>query len=62
MLFLDIGCAVLLVGYLQMMCWHTTAYNQSERIRVHLLRSILRQDISWFDTHDSGELSTRLSE
>ena len=58
----DIGCAVLLVGYLQMMSWHTSAYDQSEKIRCVLFQSILKQDMQWFDTHEIGELNTRLVE
>ena len=58
----DIGCAVIAVAYLQLMCWHTAAYNQSQRVRSYLLKSILRQDISWFDVQEPGEFNTRLVE
>jgi ATP-binding cassette subfamily B (MDR/TAP) protein 1 len=33
---------------------------QARRIREEYLRSILKQDMSWFDQHKAGELSTRL--
>ena len=56
-----IGFAVLIVGYLRNF-WLITAYRQSYRIRVALLQAVLRQEIGWFDTHDAGELGTRLAE
>lgn len=58
----DIGIGVIVVAYLEMMCWHTAAYNQCERIRSQLFKAILRQEIGWFDTHEIGELNTRLVE
>ncbi|KAK2154279.1 hypothetical protein LSH36_272g05058 [Paralvinella palmiformis] len=57
-----IGCCVLLIGYLHVLGWLTAAYNQGHRIRKKLFWSILKQDIAWFDTHDIGELNTRLSD
>jgi len=60
--FADLGCGVIAVAYLEMMCWYRSSYNQSERIRSSLFRSILRQEIGWFDTQEIGELNTRLVE
>ena len=57
-----IGAIVLVVAYIQVACWQNASYNQSMKIRINLFQSILRQDIGWFDTHESGELNTRLSE
>ena len=34
---------------------------QTKRIREEYVRSILRQDMTWFNTHQAGELATRLS-
>ncbi|XP_048755888.2 ATP-dependent translocase ABCB1-like isoform X2 [Ostrea edulis] len=59
--YLGIGGGVLIFGYGQVACWVTAAERQSHRIRVSFFRNIMRQEISWFDTHDSGELNTRLS-
>jgi len=42
--------------------WLQTSYRQTYRIRVALLQAVLRQEIGWFDTHDAGELGTRLAE
>ena len=57
-----LGAAIMVVGYAQVACLQTAAYNQSQRIRLKLFQSILKQEIGWFDTHESGELNTRLSE
>jgi ABC-type multidrug transport system fused ATPase/permease subunit len=57
-----IGGAVLFVAYGQVTFWLMTSHRQTFKIRGALLRAVLRQDISWFDTHDSGGISTRLSE
>ena len=57
-----IGGGVMILAYIQNTCWLTSSYRQVQRIRTELFRSILKQEIGWFDTHDSGELNTRLSE
>ena len=46
----------------QMVSWGVTAERQVHRIRKEYFKSILRQDMVWFDTSDGGELNTRLSE
>ncbi|XP_074659631.1 ATP-dependent translocase ABCB1-like [Tubulanus polymorphus] len=60
--FCVIGLVVLLLGYLSIMCWVLAAERQTERIRSHFFRAILRQDIAWYDLHASGELNTRLAD
>jgi len=57
-----IGAAVLVVGYIRVAVWLQTAYRQTFRIRTTLLQAVLCQEIGWFDTHDAGELGSRLSE
>lgn len=56
-----------LLGFLSILCiwiawtsWIVTAERQIRRIRFHLFRNILRQEIAWFDLHNTGELSSRL--
>ena len=49
-------------AYIQVSSWQSSAYNQCQIIRNKLFRSILKQEISWFDTHEVGELNTRLTE
>lgn len=38
------------------------AERQTRRIRDTLFRSILRKEINYFDTHKTGDLSTKLSD
>jgi len=57
-----IGFAEIVVAYVRTAMWLITSYRQTYRIRVALLQAILRQEIGWFDTHDAGELGSRLAE
>ena len=61
-MFAVIACCVLVLGYGQVTCLLLTSYRQVFKIRTELFKAILRQDIGWFDTHQPGELNTRLSE
>jgi len=56
-----IGFGVLVVAYIRVAVWLVSSYRQTYRIRLALLQAVLRQEIGWFDTHDAGELGTRLS-
>ncbi|XP_062617340.1 ATP-dependent translocase ABCB1-like isoform X1 [Saccostrea cucullata] len=60
--YIAIGCGVLVLGYGQVVGWVTAAERQCHRIRISFFRNVMRQEIGWFDTHDSGELSTRLAD
>ncbi|KAJ2875388.1 hypothetical protein FB639_004004, partial [Coemansia asiatica] len=42
-------------------CWAIAAENQGLRIRKLYYKSIMRQDIGWFDTIKTGELTTRIT-
>jgi len=44
------------------MTWAISCERQTHRIRKQFFRAILRQEIAWFDVHQSGELTTRLAE
>ncbi|XP_071802901.1 ATP-dependent translocase ABCB1-like isoform X2 [Asterias amurensis] len=57
-----LGVAVIGVAYISHSLWNTTASRQMFTIRKLFFAAILRQEIGWFDTHESGELNTRLSE
>ncbi|KAK3589575.1 hypothetical protein CHS0354_043029 [Potamilus streckersoni] len=57
-----IGGGVILVGYCQVAFWMLASERQSFRIRLRFFRNIMRQEIGWFDTHESGELNTRLAD
>ncbi|ESO94117.1 hypothetical protein LOTGIDRAFT_145119, partial [Lottia gigantea] len=62
LIFKGIGCGVLLLGYLQVCFWFTAAERQAHRIRLAFFRNVMRQEIGWFDTNDSGELNSRLAD
>ncbi|XP_069815586.1 ATP-dependent translocase ABCB1-like isoform X2 [Dendropsophus ebraccatus] len=56
-----IGFAVLLAGYIQVSLWTLAAARQIKKIRKNFFHAVLRQEISWFDVNDAGELNTRLT-
>ncbi|NXH46107.1 ABCBB protein, partial [Dicaeum eximium] len=57
-----IGCAILVLGYLQICFWVMSAARQIQKIRKAYFRRIMRMDIGWFDCTSVGELNTRISE
>lgn len=57
-----IAVGAIVCGYVQTAFWSLAAVRQCHRIRDNCFKSIMQQEIGWFDTTDSGELSTRLSE
>ncbi|NXM14868.1 ABCBB protein, partial [Ploceus nigricollis] len=57
-----IGCAILILGYLQICFWVMSAARQIQKIRKAYFRKIMRMDIGWFDCTSVGELNTRISD
>ncbi|NWU07746.1 ABCBB protein, partial [Cephalopterus ornatus] len=57
-----IGCAILVIGYLQICFWVMSAARQIQKIRKAYFRKIMRMDIGWFDCTSVGELNTRISD
>ncbi|KAH0858130.1 hypothetical protein HID58_086391 [Brassica napus] len=51
--FLYLAVYACVVSFLQVSCWKVTGERQSARIRVLYLKTILRQDIGFFDTETS---------
>jgi ABC-type multidrug transport system fused ATPase/permease subunit len=49
-------------GYFQIAFWLMPAERQARMIRQSLFKSILRQDIGWFDVYKEGGLTNRLTE
>ena len=62
LIFVGIGIGVFIVGYLQISLFEMAAERQVHKIRLQFYRSILQQEIGWFDANPSGELNSRLSE
>lgn len=56
------GVASFILSYGQFTCFLSVSYRVSYKIRVALFGNIIRQEISWYDTNDTGELNTRLTE
>lgn len=56
------GFGVLLAAYIQVSFWTLAAGRQVKRIRRLFFHSIMKQEISWFDVNETGELNTRLTD
>ncbi|CAN6971970.1 unnamed protein product [Brassica rapa subsp. trilocularis] len=60
--FLYLAVYACVVSFLQVSCWMVTGERQSARIRGLYLKTILRQDIGFFDTEtNTGEVIGRMS-
>ncbi|KAK7093853.1 ATP-dependent translocase ABCB1-like [Littorina saxatilis] len=57
-----IGAGVLVCSFLQVCGWVTSSERQIFKMRRAFFKAILRQDMAWFDTNPSGELTTRLTD
>ena len=60
--YIGVGGGVFITVYLATILWNISAYRQTRRMRIAFYRSILRQEIGWFDVTGANELSTRLTE
>lgn len=57
-----VAIASMFVSYFQVSFWLMPAERQTFKIRKNLFKSILAQNIGWFDVYKSGELTNRLTE
>ncbi|CAG0912521.1 unnamed protein product [Notodromas monacha] len=57
-----LGAIQLLLGYLSVFMLNAAAENQVFRIRSLFLKGVLRQDIGWYDTHQTGDFASRVTE
>ena len=57
-----VAAGAFLFALLQVLFYQLAAERQLHHIRQKFYRAILLQDIGWFDTHSTGELSNSLSE
>ncbi|KAF9672949.1 hypothetical protein SADUNF_Sadunf11G0097500 [Salix dunnii] len=55
---LYIAIAVGLAAFVEGLCWTRTAERQTSRMRTEYLRSVLRQEVGFFDTQDAGSSTT----
>uniref|UniRef100_A0A914ZBL4 ABC transmembrane type-1 domain-containing protein n=1 Tax=Panagrolaimus superbus TaxID=310955 RepID=A0A914ZBL4_9BILA len=58
--YLILGFAVLIAAFTQVTCFLVSGENMIHRMRKAFFKSIMRQDISWFDKNNSGTLTTKL--
>ena len=56
-----VGVLTLICSYVMVACLSSSAYNQAHRIKVKFFRSVLHQDITWFDTKTSGDFATKIN-
>jgi ABC-type multidrug transport system fused ATPase/permease subunit len=61
LIFVYLGTANLVLGYLCQCCWVLSGEFQTRRIRKMYVHAILRQDMGWFDQAEEGSLTTRLA-
>ncbi|KAG9289947.1 hypothetical protein G9A89_010253 [Geosiphon pyriformis] len=59
--FCTLGLGVCVLSYIQMAFWMIAGENQAKRIRKTYYAAILRQDIPWFDSISTGDLTTRIT-
>lgn len=57
-----LGFVVMVAAYMQVSFWTLAAGRQVKRIRSRFFHCIMKQEISWFDVTETGELNTRLTE
>ncbi|KAJ2512672.1 hypothetical protein GGI11_004661, partial [Coemansia sp. RSA 2049] len=61
LIFFILGIVMWITSFGLNACWAIAAENQGLRIRKLYYKSIMRQDIGWFDTAKTGELTTRIT-
>jgi ABC-type multidrug transport system fused ATPase/permease subunit len=59
--FVILGAATCLFAYGQMFFWMVSGERQAKRIRQLYYTSILRQEIAFFDSVSTGDVTTRIS-
>ena len=62
LIFVALAVAVWVVGGAQVALFRVAGSRQVDRVRRKLYRSVLQQEVGWFDATAPGELSSRLGE
>ena len=60
--YVAIACGLAVTSFISSMFWNISAYRQTQRMRRAFYKSIIRQEIGWFDVTDAAELNNRLQE
>ncbi|KAG8177025.1 hypothetical protein JTE90_029687 [Oedothorax gibbosus] len=56
-----IGVATVLCTYIMVSCFSLAAVNQSFKIKNMFMASILKQDVGWYDTTETGDFASRIN-
>ncbi len=59
--FFEIGAGALVAGWGMFACWMITGERQGIQCRKQYLKSLLKQEIGWFDTINQSELATKFA-
>ena len=62
LIYVGLGVAVLVSTFFADIFFNISAYRQTRQIRLAYYRSVLHQEISWFDVNGVNQLSSRLTE
>ncbi|XP_030843068.1 ATP-dependent translocase ABCB1 isoform X1 [Strongylocentrotus purpuratus] len=57
-----VGLSVMISSYIQTASFGLTGERQTNRLRKAFFHAILHQEISWFDFHQTGEITSKLSD
>ncbi|EDW02070.1 ATP-dependent translocase ABCB1 [Drosophila grimshawi] len=57
-----IGIVMLFCSYISITCFNYAAQSQIKTIRSKFFKSVLHQDMSWYDINQSGEVASRMNE
>ncbi|CAD6193301.1 unnamed protein product [Caenorhabditis auriculariae] len=61
-IFLGVGIFILIINFIQYMCFQHCCTRTMAQMRHRFIRSVLRQNAGWFDKHHSGTLTTKLND
>jgi ATP-binding cassette, subfamily B (MDR/TAP), member 1 len=62
MIFAIMAGGALIIGTLQVYCWSTFGERQTQRMREAYVKSLLSQEIGWFDLNGAAEQSTKVAD
>uniref|UniRef100_A0AC35TSE1 ABC transmembrane type-1 domain-containing protein n=1 Tax=Rhabditophanes sp. KR3021 TaxID=114890 RepID=A0AC35TSE1_9BILA len=55
-----LGCGILLVSFIQVICFQISCENMNHNLKKQFFKSMMKQNIGWYDTHSTGALATKL--
>ncbi|EPB75457.1 ABC transporter, ATP-binding protein [Ancylostoma ceylanicum] len=61
-IYIGVGILVLLIHFIQFLCFYIVSCRLIAKIRHHYIKAILRQNAGWIDKHHCGVLTTQLND